>query len=86
MVRHSRCPFLYKHWCDEEDGETFNAFARTLVRFGIVDYMLMEAQMSRYVVGIDEEGTHDYDEYINVTVGVVVGDKSEAYEIYEGFY
>lgn len=87
-MKKSDCPFLRVHWVDHEDCEAFNGLARTLMRFGVVDYMGMDAQVSRYSYSPDDDGygTYDYEECVYVSVGVVVDDKEETYEIYEDYY
>ena len=78
--------FLSKRWVvDEDDCLIFNGFARTLMRVGIVDHMEMEAQFSRYALGVDEEETCDWSYYIHVVVGVMIGEVNELYDVYEGW-
>lgn len=86
----NKCPYLKKMWRYHGDVETFNKFARTLMRFGIVNSMVMDIQCDRYYYNPDDASDiysdYAYEEYEHVCVGVMVDGKEEVYEIYEEWY
>lgn len=41
-------PYLRDYWVDHEDCGAFNGLARTLMRFGIVELLIMNASIERY--------------------------------------